>query len=53
MFHINVLEFHAVFINTWLIGSTYNTGDQVFYDVNKTSESEIMSVIIRFKKPRI
>ena len=24
------------FINTWLIGSTYNTGDQVFYDVNKT-----------------
>jgi len=24
------------FINTWLIGFTYNTGDQVFYDVNKT-----------------
>jgi len=23
------------FINTWLVGTTYNTGNQVFYDVNK------------------
>jgi len=23
------------FVDTWLVGSTYNTGDQVFYDVNK------------------
>ena len=23
------------YIDTWLIGSTYNTGDQVFYDVNR------------------
>ena len=23
------------FVNTWLIGSTYNTGTQAFYDVNK------------------
>ena len=23
------------FVSTWLVGTTYNTGDQVFYDVNK------------------
>ena len=23
------------YINTWLVGNTYNSGDQVFYDVNR------------------
>jgi hypothetical protein len=23
------------YIDTWLVGTTYNIGDQVFYDVNK------------------